>query len=321
MATGKSPPGWHTLRVLGAALLLLLATQWFRGPQAVHPGSAGVRLALSHGAPQVAEVAAPAAVPVAVLARSSAQPAWLTDPVGGALDLKRVFDQYIDSGDARLRHAAVRAFAACLPAFMPASNQTPTPEPLIQALPPRQRIEREGAYRALFARCASFLGQDRATLSGWHQRTTTEPQFRAPGAQALEDLLAGRLEQAHGLIAQALSSTDPAAVASLAGLTERLLQRAASEAPDADALLRARAVDAALPLVACGLGLDCSITALASLQLCAAQGWCQGDLVQRLEERAAADGVDRATLDAQRTRLLALLRSGKTPSAADLLAP
>ena len=241
------------------------------------------------------------------------------DPVGGASDLRRVFDGGIGSADVLLRRAAADAFAACVPAFLAGDGDTPSPEPLIGALPPALRSEREAAYRTLYARCHGFLGQGRAPLIDLQQRLQAERQLRQPGLQAQEDLLAGRYERVDPLVAEALRAGDPAAVASLAGLASRLVLSRHPDTSDAEGLPQARAVDAALPLVACDLGLDCGVDSLGALQLCAAQGLCEGDLRARLLSRTASDGLDGAAVDAQRARLLALIRSGRGSRAVDLI--
>ncbi len=84
-------------------------------------------------------------------------------------------------------------------------------------------------------------------------------------------------------------------------------------------MLRARAVDAALPAVACELGLDCDSQSLRALQLCAVEGLCEGDVVARMQARYGQADIDPAAVDAEKARLVALVRSGRPLTVADLL--
>jgi len=258
--------------------------------------------------------AQPAATVSAVISRKP-EPA---DPVGGALDLKRVFDEYSSSADMRGRRVAARAFSACVPAFLPANAQTPSPEPLIRALPAQQRAEREASYWSLFARCRGFLGDSRAALEDTQKQLQASPESEEPGWRAQEDLLAGRTDRIDALISHGLTASDPAAIAAMSGVAGRLAAARNPESSDPELALRALAVDAALPLVACDLGLDCSAASLQSLQLCAAEGVCDGDLAARIARRNG-DNVDAPRIQEQRARLLALIRSGRALTAVDLL--
>jgi hypothetical protein len=242
-----------------------------------------------------------------------------SDPAGGALDLKRVFDDYIGSADPRQRRMAVRAFEACVPAFLSGAGQSPSPEPLIEALPSDHRAEREAAYRALFARCHRLLADGRASLDGTWKMLARDAQNQAPGQRAQEAVLAGRVDLIEPMVAEALSGVDPAAVESLAGLAARLVSMRQPEGADAATQQRAREVDAALPWVACDLGLDCDAQSLRALQLCAAEGLCEGDVAVRLTVRMAPGSVDPDAVQQQRARLLGLIRGGRTLGTADLL--
>jgi hypothetical protein len=268
--------------------------------------------------PQSSSASTSPTQPTTTISAAAPRKAEPADPIGGAPDLKRVFDEYAASGDARGRRVAARAFSACFPAFLPANAQTPSPEPLIQALPAQQRTEREASYWSLFARCRGFLGDGRAALEDTQKQLQASSESEEPGWRAQEDLLAGRTDHIDTLVSRGLSASDPAAVAAMSGVAGRLAAVRNPEASDADLSLRARAVDAALPLVACDLGLDCSAGSLPSLQLCAAEGVCEGDLATRIARRNA-DNVDAARVQAQRVRLLALIRSGRALTAADLL--
>ena len=241
------------------------------------------------------------------------------DAVGGALDLKRVFDDYAGSADPRARRIAARALDACIPAFLPTAAQTPSPEPLIRALPAQQRAERESAYWSLFARCRGFVADSRASLESAHDRLQADAEAQEPGLRAQQDLLAGRTDRIDALVSQALNAAEPAAVASLAGVASRMAQqRTAASVADPALLRRALAVDAALPSVACDLGLDCSASSLSALQLCAVQGSCDGDLTSR-SAQAYGGSADAADVQRERARLLALIRSGRSLTSADLL--
>jgi hypothetical protein len=262
----------------------------------------------------------PGGVPAAGAASSSQESAAAHsrgDAVGSAPDLRRLYDQYAASADPQQRRIAARAFGACVPAFLPSAGEAPSAEPLIQALPAAQKSEREAAYRALYARCSRFMDENRAELASTYQALQRDADAREPGARATQALLDGHLDQVDRLIAQATASADPAAIESLSGIAARL---ARDRNPDDAALSElARAVDAALPIVACDLGLDCSANSLWSLQLCATAGACQGDLTARLAAGTAGDPVDPTLVQQQRQRLLALLRSGRPLTAADLL--
>jgi hypothetical protein len=245
--------------------------------------------------------------------------AGVTDPVGSAPDLNRVFEDYIGSGDPRRRRTAVRAFEACVPAFLPGAEQAPSPEPLIEALPPGHRTEREAAYRSLFARCHRLLAGGRASLDDTLQTLQRDPQNEAPGLRAQEALLAGRFDRVEPLVAEALSISDPAAVASLSGIAARIARSRQPDSADAAMLQRAHEIDAALPWVACDLGLDCSAQSMWALQLCATEGLCEGDVSARLMARISPGTVDSGAVQQQRLRLLGLIRSGRTLGTADLL--
>ena len=245
--------------------------------------------------------------------------AGVAEAGGGTPDMKQVFDGYITSADPRERRIAASAFDACVPAFLPGRGESASPEPLIRALPPAHRAEREAAYRLLYARCATFLRESREWLIALKVELQVDPELQAPGQRARDQLIAGRYERVAPLVSQALSSDDPAAVASLAGLAERLAVLRNPERSDPDLIQRARAVDTALPWVACDLGLDCGANSMGALQLCAGQGRCDGDMLSRLLGQAVQDGVDDAQVRAQHARLLALVRSGRALGMADLL--
>lgn len=244
-----------------------------------------------------------------------------TDPVGSAPDLKRVFDDYITSGDPRQRRMAVQAFEACVPAFLPTAGQPPSPEPLIYALPAAHQTEREGAYRTLFARCHRLVAEGRASLDSTRQTLELDPQSQSPGRRAQEAALAGRLDRIEPLVGEALSRSDPAAVASLAGLAARIVPWRQPETVEAATLQKAHEVDAALPWVACDLGLDCSAQSLWALQICATEGLCEGDVASRLMMRITPGTVDPGAVQQQRLRLTGLIQSGRKLGLADLLPP
>ena len=190
---------------------------------------------------------------------------------------------------------------------------------MIAALPPGHRAEREAAYRSLFARCSRLLAQDRDQLAETARTLRTDRQAASPEFRAEAARLANRPDAMEALAADAFNASDPAGIASLSGLAGRMV--ALADSGDADAALRARArdVDAALPWAACDLGLDCGAQSLWALQLCAAEGLCEGDVPARLSARDAAAGIDPAEVQEQRTRLVGLLRSGRALRSSDLL--
>ena len=253
--------------------------------------------------------------------RVTVRPAVAADPVGSAPDLKRVFDDYIESADPRQRRMAVRAFEACVPVFLPASGQSPSPEALIAALPFGHRPEREAAYRSLFARCSRLLADGRAALVATSEVLQSDPQSETPGRAAQEATLVGRVDRVEPLVSEALNRAEPAAVASLAGLAARIVSLRQPGGANAAVLHHAQEIDAALPLVACDLGLDCSEESLWALQLCAAEGLCEGDVATRLMARNSPGSVDASAVQEERSRMLALIRSGRTLRIADLLPP
>jgi hypothetical protein len=296
--------------LLAACALALAALYWTHRPIAPpsppSPSAAPADVAPESRAPAAAGPApAPAQAPAA---RTT------PDPIGSAPDLKRVFDEYAARADPAAQSVAARAFGACVPAFLPTPGEAASPEPLIRALPAENRAAREAAYRQLFARCAGIASEPRATLEATLRSLKGPAAAQEPGARAVEDLRAGRFDRVDALVGQGLTASDPAAVAGMSGVASALAQ---SLGGGAEVTRRAREVDAALPLVACDLGLDCSATSLPSLQLCAAEGACEGDYIARTATRFS--GVDVARAQAERSRLLALVQSGRPLTSSDLL--
>ncbi|MBC7730116.1 MAG: hypothetical protein H7242_21405 [Microbacteriaceae bacterium] len=246
----------------------------------------------------------------------------LGDPLAESQDLLQIFQHYRDSNDPRLKAAARRAFSACTPAFLPRPGETPSPEPLIAALPPTQRMAREESVRSLYARCQSFMGLGRGALLTLRGDLAADGGLLEAGQHVDDQLAAGNVEQASRWATQALRGNDAASIASIAGPVGTLLEKLPSLRASADtAADRTLAADvaAALPLLACDLGMDCSNRSLAALQLCASEGQCEGDAQGRFLARAGVDSDRMAAVQAQRRRLLDLYRQGKPPAAGELL--
>jgi hypothetical protein len=306
-----------TAAAVAAAAALLLVLAW-RGdeprPVPLTPSSAPAAVRAAPDDPS----AAPPVASRAPVAPAAAPPVPATLDAT-APDLRRLYDEYADSGDVHGRRMAARAFNACIPLFVPAAGATPSPEPLIDSLPVNGRAEREQAWRTLFARCQRFVGERPDTLAGMQSRLAQDVTAQDPGARARQALVNGDAAEAARIAAEALTSADPAAVASFSGVAIRLAHSRGEGSADSAAVQRALAVDAALPLVACDLGFDCSAQSLPAQQLCAVEGACDGDLAARLSARFGRSGPDPAAIEAQRQRLRTLLGSGRAVSLDDLL--
>ena len=258
------------------------------------------------------QAALPAAVKLAVLG----------DPLAESSDLLQIFQHYRDSDDPRLKAAARRAFSACTPAFLPRSGETPSPEPLIAALPLTQRMAREEALRALYARCQSFMGLGRGVLLTLRGDLAADGGLLEAGQHINDQLAAGNVEQASRWATETLRGNDAASIASIAGPMGILLEKLSSARAGADTAadrIAAGDVTAALPLLDCDLGMDCSNRSLAALQLCASEGRCEGGAEARFLARAGVDSDRLAAVQAQCRRLLDLYRQGRPPAAGELL--
>lgn len=240
----------------------------------------------------------------------SGWPTGSTDTVGAAADLKRVFDAFAGSADPRQRRSAARAFNACLPAFLPGDGQTASPENMIASLPAEQHAQREAAYRELFARCHRLLSQTRGSLDHTLHDLERDATNASPGIRAQERVLAGETADLEKLVAEALASGDANDVADLAGISGKLAQADATLQISPAALQHALETDAALALVSCDLGRDCGAQSLWALQLCAAEGLCEGDMESRLVLRNTLSGIDAGAVARRRLQLLDAIRAG-----------
>lgn len=306
-----------------AAVAVAAITAWYWSIDPRSPGPATALLGVSP-TPGLATSSSnsPAAAPepgASPLKPVSPLKAWRADELGAAQDLRRIFDAYIGSADPRLHQTAVRAFSACAPAFLPRPGETPSPDALIAALPQELHAEREVAYRAIYARCAPLLGMGRDHFQALQRAIQANDGSREAGARAQNDLAAGNDDIASQRIGQALASGDPVSVASLAGVAEAWARRSSAAPADPLRLAAARALDAALTWVACDLGMACGSDSLSALQACATQGQCAGDLPARLTGAALSEPAERTAVQAQRKRLLDLLKDGRTLAMADLL--
>ena len=225
------------------------------------------------------------------------------DVLGGARDFKAVYERYRDSRDPIERALAGRAHRACFPTFMPPHGQAPSTAHVINALPKDHREERRAAVELLFARCRSFLVQplDPAEIVGTAERVTNG-DLASPGSAARWALMRGDRAKADELMEQAVRSRDPYAIQSLSGMSMLMMNESARGA-------HAEVTDAALALLSCDLGASCGPASLLSLQLCAAEGRCEGTARERMLERLGP--VDMAAVEVERKRLRALFDSGR----------
>jgi len=247
--------------------------------------------------------AADSAVSRPVPAGPAAAPQW-HDPLSRASDLHALAQRWRSSAVPGDRANAWRAWSSCA-VFAGGGPVLPTPESLAagfaDSAAASQRLE---ALRLLQARCQGFAGEtasDAAAMQAMHARG--EARSHAEAARALLDV--GEREAALRQVAEAAASGDPQEIRELSGLVERFRRDAA----EGEALPSEPLRDAALALVACDLGLDCSADSLWATRLCALHGQCGGDLVERT--LAGFGPLDRQALQAERDALAVQLRSGR----------
>ncbi len=245
----------------------------------------------------------PALAPPPRIPAPRVEPDTPNDMIGRARDYKAVFQRYRDSRDPIERALAGRAHRACFPAFMPPQGQAPSTAPVINALPKEHREERRAAVEELFARCRSFLtgGIDPAEVVATAERVSNG-DLAPPGMAARWAMMRGDRGKADEIIDNALRSREPYAVQSLSGMSALMMTDAARG-------FNADITDAALALLACDLGAACGQDSLLALQLCAAEGRCQGSARERMIERIG--NVDMEAVDRERARLRELFDKGQ----------
>jgi ubiquinone biosynthesis protein UbiJ len=290
-------PGW-CLAALGAmvAALVWMGLQPWQPP--THAAAAGQQ-PQAHPAAAATEPATPQHRVV------------IDDSLARTPDLKQEFDRLMANGDAAAQASAARAWQACVPVFLPPDGGSASPDAMIAGLPAKSRAPREDAWRALWARCQGFFAAPRAELLA--QAGTMRARAAPAGAAVLQALARGERDEALARADSVLASGDAAAVASLSGLARRW-REARDGQLSRDTAAAVDATDAGLAVLDCDLGADCSSASLAALQLCAAEGLCEGDVVDRRFARFGAP-LDYAAVDRERERLAAALHSGARDAA------
>lgn len=242
----------------------------------------------------------PAPPPPKVVAK--AEPDNLADALGSARDFKAIFDRYRESTNPIERALAGRAHRACFPTFLPPQGKAPSPVYAINALSSHQHDARKAALQELYARCKSFLVQplDAADIVATAERVTNG-NLASAGSAARWAMIRGDRATADSTVEQALRSREPYAIQSLSGLSVLMMNASAKGAAP-------EVTDAALALLACDLGASCGPNSLLSLQLCAAEGRCEGSARDRMLERIGP--VDMEAVGRETKRLRALIDSG-----------
>jgi hypothetical protein len=232
----------------------------------------------------------------------AAEPDNPADVLGSARDFKAVYDRYRESTSVVERALAGRAHRACFPAFLPPQGKAPSPAYAINALSSHQHDARKAAILDLYARCKSFLVQplDAAGIVATSERVTNG-NLASAGSAARWAMIRGDRATADTTVEAALRSREPYAIQSLSGLSVLMMNAGARGAPP-------EVTDAALALLACDLGASCGPNSLLSLQLCAAEGRCQGSARDRMLERIGP--VDMEAVERERKRLRTLVDTG-----------
>jgi len=288
---------------LGSGVAALLA--WWL----LHAGEAVPTLRRPVERPLASVVRTAVPAPAIESAPASAKPfvrPW-HDTLAESNDLYAIYRRHLFADGPVERVAAWRAWSACAAFIVPGASRA-TPEAIAAGFGDGPTIaQRLEAWRSLQARCQGFVqmsdaeqAAEAATMRTMHNRG--QARSRAEAARGLLEL--GDRDNALRQVTEAVASGDPQEIRELSGLAERF-QRAGAE----DGSLPHDPVrDAALAVVACDLGLDCSAGSLLALRLCAVQGHCQGDAV----ERTLADfgSLDAQAVAAERGRLREQLLGG-----------
>lgn len=287
--------------LLSAAILVCVGYGW---ADLFAPGAQIAAAAPALGATVSAVEPVPAAIPVGA-------PALAADERSG--NLQAAFSALWQSQRPLDKARAVSVWNACVPVFLGAGTQAPSLQRALAGLPSDPRYDAQrSAYADLFGRCKQFYGDDNATLAARTavlRRASLGGDATATARQAVTTAALGDLPAARSLARAALATREPHELFELAGIASKLLE------PEATPEQRAAAVldDAAFPLAACDLGLDCSMNSLLAVKLCAFEGLCTGTVQDRLRSKYAPD-AERAQVELQANRLAAAVRAGSDPA-------
>jgi hypothetical protein len=246
------------------------------------------------------------------LARSPVAPVAVSDPAATGRDalsastsLRWVYDQYARSADPSERSLAWHAWSVCVPSFVGVGGRPRAETSLGDGLPfDASRLARLVAMRTLWARCQDFFA---GSPVQWLEEARANAErhragdLRSRGEQAVTAVEAGNGNEALALIGEIAQRHLPYELRDLSGLVGRWHR----DAPRPTDALR----DAVLLVVGCDFGMDCSAESELALELCAYNGACTGDLVER--SLLAFPEVDRSAVNVARVALAEELRSGR----------
>ena len=235
----------------------------------------------------------------------------LGNPLERSDNLRKTYEIFRDSRFGFERSVAFRAWSACFPQFMSADGQAVSLEKLSAALPMNapNNAARIDAYRELRRRCEPFFELSRDDVIALTQRQSDlwkKGEALDPGELALKYLKADDKPKALAVMRDVLTSRDAYAIASMREFVHQFLVLQV----DAQALPSSTRTDLkslALTVAACDLGLDCTEQSLTALLLCAHNGYCSGDVIDRYAQ-SLPNPTDRERLGEESRRVIAAIQ-------------
>lgn len=290
---------WPVVAAITAALLLgggLLRLLRLAAPEAIPTGAHSDTTPLSISTPT-----SPASVAAVRRERQDGDP----DPFRDQDDLSLVYAAFEADPDPSARALAWRAWSVCVPTFAAAGGGMLSTDAAAKALDSSSDPARIAALATLEVRCAGFYRRPAAALTADAARNARrhhDGDLRSRAEQALEAIAAGNADEARELVRAVATSRDPYEWRALSGIVSRWNRSAGHPAENV-------ALDAAIAVVGCDLGMDCGPQSLLALQACAFNAACEGDLVERTLSQYP--DADRSAVTAARAQLARALIAGR----------
>lgn len=203
----------------------------------------------------------------------------------GTQGLRETYSALSSSARPSERAHAYEIWKTCVPTFMGGGSQRPSLDRAVSGLPAAAQYDlQRKAYADLYNQCAPFFSEANDVLirqSGQLAALQANGEMSTLASRAKLALSLGDRDESLAWAESALASRDPQEMFDLAGLTVAFLNIPKTRSDEIEATSR----DAALALAACQMGLDCSAGSLVALRLCAFEGFCDADGLDRIRRR------------------------------------